>query len=194
MTSYYEQPEMQKHVNPDDSVCDIYASVTIGNNVTIDPTASIGACVTLGDNITIGAHVIVKASTYPYASKGSMIYSSLPDDVRIGYGVRIGTGVTFAANERVLDEWGDASKQTTIEDLCVIYPNVRIGARTLIEHGTVIGGAAVVGDDVEVGHDTSIASYALIPPDWLIPSNALVNYQYSTRQLVVLPRDMRQGR
>jgi len=121
----------------------------------IDDRASLGVEVNFGARVRIGGNAVIGDRT------------SLGDDVIVGPGCIIGEGVQV----------GDGSK---IFPNVTVYPGVKIGRRTIIHSGTVLGGdgfgfvneggrwhkvpqvgTLVIGDDVEIGCNTTIDRGAL---------------------------------
>jgi len=144
----------------------------------IAPSAAIAADARLGQQVAIGANAVIESGVV------------LGDNVTIGPGCFIGKNTQIGAGTQL---WANVT----------VYHEVRIGARCLVQSGTVIGadgfgyandrgnwikipqlGTVIIGDRVEIGACTTIDRGAL--DDTVIGDGVIIDNQCQIAHNVVI--------
>ncbi|PWL30532.1 MAG: UDP-3-O-(3-hydroxymyristoyl)glucosamine N-acyltransferase [Fluviicola sp. XM-24bin1] len=126
----------------------------VGENCTIDPTATIYPNVTIGHDVTIGKNVIL----YPGAVIGDR--SVLEDSVIVGSNSVIGHYAFYYKKKETGFDRMHSCGDVRLEK------NVEIGALCTIDAGvsatTIVGEGTKIDNQVHIGHDTVVGKHCLM--------------------------------
>lgn len=134
-------------------------SVSIGNNVVIEPFVRIHAGSVIGDNCIIRSGTVLGGTGLEFIRNGSdpilgVVHLGkliIGDDVEIQYNCNA---------SRSLFPWHETriGSGTKIESLVHIAHGVHIGERCLIAASACIAGSAILGNDVWIGPNATVSS------------------------------------
>ncbi len=144
----------------------IYANISLGKNVQIDPTASINNIV-LGDNTKISKRVSAFGSSENLLEIGESTYIGM-NCILNGYSAKltIGKNVSFAQNVNVMVDSGPNASLNMqriypiVAKEVIIGDNSWIGASAIIMPGVALGKYCVVAAGSFV--TTSFSDYSII--------------------------------
>lgn len=150
----------------------LHASVVVGDNCRIDPSASIdahctiGTDVTLEKNVAIGAGCVISDGCYIAAGTRLSPHVTLYKSVRIGERCRIHSGVVLGADGFGLAKHGGNWVKVPQLGVVVIGNDVDIGANTTIDRGaledTLIGNGVKLDNLIQIGHNVIIGDHTAI--------------------------------
>jgi UDP-3-O-[3-hydroxymyristoyl] glucosamine N-acyltransferase len=158
-------------------------NVIIGERSTIGPNATILADVEIGDDCVVQAGTVIGSDGFEYKRTSRGILFVVHDGV-----VRIGNHVHVGANTCI--DKGFRGRPTLIEDnatidnLVHIAHSARVGKRSLIIAGTVLGGSTTVGDDVWMSINTSLAPGVALEDGSFVSIGAVVTRRVGAGQQV----------
>lgn len=150
----------------------IHASVIIGNNTIVDPSACIGPYCVLGENVIIEANVIlggqVTIGDHCHIGKNSYLHPNVNvySNVILGENNMIHSGVVLGS-----DGFGFVQNEQTWVKIphiggVRIGNNVEIGANTTVDRGviedTIIEDGVIIDNLVQIAHNVHIGSYTAI--------------------------------
>jgi UDP-3-O-[3-hydroxymyristoyl] glucosamine N-acyltransferase len=145
----------------------IHKSASIGENVSIDPSAFIGANVVIGDNCTIESDAQIMPGVVLYdhvtVKKGTIINSNVVcyDEVEIGEKCIIHAGAIIGADGFGFEEQKDGSYIKVPQLGSVkIGNNVEIGANTTIDRALL--GSTIIEDGVKLDNLVQIAHNVVV--------------------------------
>lgn len=135
------------------SDCEIGDFVSIGDNVKIGNKVKIGNNVTIRDGVEIGDNTVIGDSV-------SISHAIIGKDVIINSGARIGESgfgiLPTKTGLRYIKQLGRV----------IISDNVRIGANTTIDRGSIndtfIGKGTIIDNLVQIGHNVKIGEHSVI--------------------------------
>ncbi len=143
----------------------IHETAKIGSGCSISENVFIGEGVEIGDNVRIGPNSVIESyckigSGGKIGSNVSISYSLIGKNVIIHSGARIGEsgfGIIPTPNETIyVPQLGRV----------VIGDNVRIGANTTIDRGsigdTTIGNGTIIDNLVQIGHNVQIGERSIL--------------------------------
>lgn len=144
----------------------IYANISLGKNVQIDPTSSINN-IMLGDNVKIAKRVSAYGGAENVLEIGEGTYIGM-NCILNGYSAKliIGKNVSFAQNVNVMVDSGPNASSTMqriypiVTKEVIIGDNSWIGASAIIMPGVVLGKYCVVAAGSFV--TTSFPDYSII--------------------------------
>ena len=155
-----------------EAMAGIHASVIIGKDCVIAPSAAIGPYVVVGNRVQIGEHVVIAAGCIigneVVIGTSSQLFSRvvLYDQVVIGDRVRIHSGAVVGS-----DGFGNANENGTWRKIyqlgkVVVGNEVEIGANTTIDRGaigdTVVETGVKIDNLVQIGHNVQIGAHTAI--------------------------------
>jgi galactoside O-acetyltransferase len=129
----------------------LYANISLGENIQIDPTSSINN-ICIGDNVKIAKNVSAYGSPENILEIGSGTYIGM-NCILNGYSAKltIGENVSFAQNVNVMVDSGPNASSVLqclfplMAKAVVIGDHSWIGASTIIMPGVILGKFCVVG-------------------------------------------------
>ena len=132
----------------------IGANTVIGESVSISGDAQIGACCSIGDGVSIGAGTRIDSNVSVYRNS------------RIGRHCKIHSGVVIGAPgfsyELEDGQWTEVPNIGSV----IIGDNVRIGAATTIDRGsienTIIEDGVKIDNNVQIGHNVKVGENSII--------------------------------
>ena len=151
----------------------IHPTAVVGENCSVDASATIGAYAVIGHNVTIGPRTVITASVVvgDGASVGADCYLhphvTLYHQVTLGERVIIHSGAVIGADGFGLaqDEQQRWVKIPQIGSV-VIGDDVEIGANSAIDRGalddTLIGNGVKIDNQVMIGHNCQIGDHTAI--------------------------------
>ncbi|MCB9858319.1 MAG: gamma carbonic anhydrase family protein [Phycisphaerales bacterium] len=125
------------------------ASVTLGRDCYIAPTAYVGGAVTLGDETTVMHHVVIRGDV---------------SNIRIGARVNVQDGTVIHTTAGVDLDIGD---DVSIGHRAIVHCK-RIGSNSLIGMGSI------VLDGCTIGQRCIIGAGAVVPPNFDVPDGKVV--------------------
>lgn len=158
-------------------------NVTIGDRTVIGPNVSILADVSIGSDCIVQAGTVIGSDGFEYKRTSRGVLFVFHDGcVQISECVHIGANTCvdkgFRGRPTVI------GSHATIDNLVHIAHSVRIGRRSLIIAGTVLGGSAVVGDDVWMSINTSLAPGITLDDGSFVSIGAVVTRRVAPGQQV----------
>lgn len=171
-------------------LADIHPSAFISSyNVTIGDRTKVGPNVTILADVTIGADCIVQAGTvigsdgfeYKRTSRGVLFVFH---DGCVVIGERVHIGANTCIDKGFRGRPTIISDHATVDNLVHVAHSARIGKRSLIIAGTVLGGSAVVGDDVWMSINSSLAPGITLEDGSFVSIGAVVTRRVVSGQQV----------
>ena len=150
----------------------VHPTAVLGENVSVDPSASVGAYAVVGDGTSVGAgarihpHVVIGRGCRIGADVVLHPHVTLYDDVTVGARSVVHSGARLGSDGFGFVPERDGLKKVPQVGGCRIGEDCEIGANTTIDRGsigdTVVGRGTKIDNLVQIGHNCRVGSHVII--------------------------------